>query len=71
MKTTRAYLAGLGTASSLVLGAAVLFVLGSAVVGFNGWPRLGAGGGPATQVVNVRAAHTVRGQDVAALAVVT
>src|SRR5581483_2740144 len=42
VRATRAYVAGLGTAGSLVAGAAVLFVLASAVVSFRGWPQVGA-----------------------------
>ncbi len=38
MRATRAYLAGLGTAGSIVVGAALVFVLASAVVAFHGWP---------------------------------
>ncbi len=40
LRTTRAYLAGFGTAGSLLAGAAVVFVLASAVVSFQGWPQL-------------------------------
>jgi hypothetical protein len=49
VRATKAYLAGFGTAGSLVAGAALLFVLGSAIVAFRGWPQIGAG--PATTVV--------------------
>jgi hypothetical protein len=38
VRATRAYLAGLGTAGSIVVGAALVFVLASAVVAFRGWP---------------------------------
>src|ERR1039458_1162104 len=51
VRATRAYMAGLGTAGALVLGAAILFTLASAVVAFNGWPTLGGGGAAATQLV--------------------
>jgi hypothetical protein len=47
---TRAYLAGLGTAGSIVVGAAVVFVLASAVVAFRGWPQAD-GPGPPAQIV--------------------
>lgn len=40
VRTTRAYIAGFGTAGSLLAGAAVVFVLASAVVSFQGWPQL-------------------------------
>src|SRR5512140_1829231 len=42
VRATRAYVAGLGTAGSLLAGAAVLFVIASAVVSFRGWPQVGA-----------------------------
>ncbi|HXD67731.1 MAG TPA: hypothetical protein VNV17_24105, partial [Solirubrobacteraceae bacterium] len=51
MRATRAYLAGLGTAGTLVLAASILFVLGSAVISYNGWPKLGGIGSPATQTL--------------------
>jgi hypothetical protein len=44
VRPSRAYIAGLGTAGSLILGAVLLFVVGSAVVAFNGWPKLGRAG---------------------------
>lgn len=40
MRATRAYLAGFGTAGSLLAGAAMLFVLASAVVAVRGWPQI-------------------------------
>jgi hypothetical protein len=40
VRTTRAYIAGFGTAGSLLAGASVVFVLASAVVSFHGWPQL-------------------------------
>lgn len=40
MRATRAYLAGFGTAGSLLAGAAMLFVLASAVVAVKGWPQI-------------------------------
>jgi hypothetical protein len=44
MRATRAYIAGFGTAGSLVAGAAIVFVLASAVVAFRGWPQVGNSG---------------------------
>src|ERR1700704_3495612 len=41
VRATRAYIAGVGTAGSLLAGAAVMFVLASAVVSFRGWPQVG------------------------------
>jgi hypothetical protein len=41
MRASRAYIAGFGTAGSLLAGAAMLFVLASAVVAFRGWPQVG------------------------------
>jgi len=49
VRATKAYLAGFGTAGSLVAGAALLFLVGSAIVAFRGWPQIG--GAPATTVV--------------------
>ncbi|MEA2159300.1 MAG: hypothetical protein QOD66_1680 [Solirubrobacteraceae bacterium] len=40
VRTTRAYIAGFGTAGSLLAGAAAVFVLASAFVSFHGWPQL-------------------------------
>jgi hypothetical protein len=54
VRANRAYLAGFGTAGSLLAGAAALFVLGSAVVAFRGWPQVGEQS-PPTTVVNVSA----------------
>jgi hypothetical protein len=48
MRATRAYVAGFGTAGSLLAGAAVMFVLASAVVSFRGWPQIAAQSTPAT-----------------------
>ena len=56
VRVSRAYLAGLGTAGSMVLCAVVLFLVGSAVVAFHGWKPLGIGDGPATQTLEARAA---------------
>lgn len=43
MRTTRAFIAGLGTTSSLVAATACAFLLTSALVAFNGWPGGGIG----------------------------
>ncbi len=52
VRAMRAYLAGLGTAGSLVAGAALLFVLASAFVAFHGWPKVGTEPAPAAVVVS-------------------
>jgi hypothetical protein len=39
VRATRAYMAGFGTAGSLLAGAAIMFVFASAVVSFRGWPQ--------------------------------
>jgi hypothetical protein len=52
MRTARAYLAGFGTAGSLLAGAALLFVLASALVAFHGWPQMGAGAAPVSVTVS-------------------
>ena len=44
MRATRAYMAGFGTAGSLLAGAAILFVLASTFVAFHGWPNIGGQG---------------------------
>ena len=54
VRANRAYLAGFGTAGSMLAGASVLFVLASAVVAFRGWPQVGEQS-PPTTVVNVSA----------------
>jgi hypothetical protein len=41
MRTTRAFIAGIGTTGSLVAAAAGVFVVASAVIAFNGWPGAG------------------------------
>ena len=46
MRATRAYIAGFGTAGSVLAGCAVLFVVASAVVAFNGWPKIAAQAAP-------------------------
>lgn len=55
MRATRAYLAGLGTAGSIVVGAALAFVLASAVVAFHGWPGAGGVDAPARVVLSAPA----------------
>jgi hypothetical protein len=64
MRATRAYIAGFGTAGSLLAGAAVAFVLLSAVVAFRGWPQVGDQASPATVVLAPQhvesSAHNVR-----------
>src|SRR5437763_1417167 len=59
VRATRAYVAGLGTAGSLLAGAAVLFVLASAVVSFRGWPDAGAQ--PPAVSVSVSGTHVSAG----------
>lgn len=51
MRATRAYIAGFGTAGSLLAGAAMVFVLASAVVAFRGWPQVGSNAAPASIVM--------------------
>ncbi|MDX6697117.1 MAG: hypothetical protein QOE65_514 [Solirubrobacteraceae bacterium] len=41
MRTTRAFIAGVGTTGSLVAAAACVFLVASAVIAFNGWPSTG------------------------------
>src|SRR5215208_2440502 len=41
MRTTRAFIAGLGTTGSLVAAAICLLIVVGAVVAFNGWPGTG------------------------------
>ena len=50
MRVTRAYIAGFGTAGSLLAAASVLFVLATAVVAYRGWPQV-ADAGPAPALV--------------------
>jgi hypothetical protein len=52
MRATRAYIAGFGTAGSLVAGAALVFVTASAVVAFRGWPQVATSAAPAAVVVS-------------------
>ena len=56
VRATRAYIAGFGTAGSLLAGAAILFVLASAVVSFRGWPTIGAQPSASTVILTKR--HT-------------
>ena len=51
MRVTRAYIAGFGTAGSLLAGAALVFVLASGVVAFRGWPQVGDTVAPVSVVV--------------------
>ena len=41
MRTTRAFIAGIGTTGSLVAATACVFLVASAVIAFNGWPGAG------------------------------
>lgn len=41
MRTTRAFIAGIGTTGSLVAATACVFLVASAVIAFNGWPGTG------------------------------
>lgn len=59
MRAPRAYVAGFGTAGSLLAGAALLFVLASAVVAFRGWPQLNDQAAPAALVVPASSAPHV------------
>jgi hypothetical protein len=54
MRASRAYIAGFGTAGSLLAGAAVAFVLASAVVAFRGWPQVADQASPASVVLAPR-----------------
>jgi hypothetical protein len=68
VRAMRAYLAGLGTAGSLVAGAALLFVLASAFVAFRGSPEMASGPAPAAVVVSppsIGGARTARGRALA------
>ena len=60
VRATRAYIAGFGTAGSLLAGAAVMFVLASAVVSFRGWPQVGGQPSAPTVFVAVAACGHVR-----------
>ncbi|MEO6857669.1 MAG: hypothetical protein ABI323_03660, partial [Solirubrobacteraceae bacterium] len=52
VQSTRAYVAGFGTAGSMLAVAAVLFVLASAIVALQGWPRIASQGAPASVQIN-------------------
>jgi hypothetical protein len=54
MRVTRAYLAGFGTAGSLLAGASLLFVMATALVAYRGWPRV-ADAGPQPALVLAQA----------------
>src|SRR4030088_3097847 len=58
MRAQRAYIAGFGTAGSLVAGAAMVFVLASTVVAFRGWPQVSAEPSLATLVASPQRATT-------------
>ena len=51
MRVTRAYMAGFGTAGSILAGCAVLFVVASTVVAVRGWPTIA--GQPAPVVLRL------------------
>src|SRR5579875_3550244 len=53
VRATRAYLAGIGTAGALALGAALVFAAASAIIAFRGWPGISSATGPARQVLTV------------------
>lgn len=53
VRATRAYLAGIGTAGALALGAALVFAAASAIIAFRGWPGTAGLTGPARQVLTV------------------
>ncbi|HWF75364.1 MAG TPA: hypothetical protein VG186_18600, partial [Solirubrobacteraceae bacterium] len=69
---TRAYIAGFGTAGSLLAGASVLFVVATAVVSYRGWPQIADAGpkpavvlqGPAQYGVNASVSRASRGRAV-------
>ena len=46
VRATRAYIAGFGTAGSILACAVVVFVIASAVITINGWPSLSAQSSP-------------------------
>jgi hypothetical protein len=53
VRATRAYLAGIGTAGALALGAALVFAAASAIIAFRGWPGTTGLTSPARQVLTV------------------
>jgi hypothetical protein len=50
VRATRAYIAGFGTAGSLLAGAAIVFFFASAVVSFHGWPQVAQQASPAAVI---------------------
>jgi hypothetical protein len=60
VRATRAYLAGFGTAGSLLAGAAFLFVLASALVSFHGWPQIAGRNATTAVVVSATPHHGAR-----------
>ncbi|MBV9803819.1 MAG: hypothetical protein JO130_11530 [Solirubrobacterales bacterium] len=53
-RSAQGYLAGFGTAGSLLAGAALMFILASALVAFRGWPHVAAQPSPGEVVVSPR-----------------
>lgn len=51
-RIARAYLAGLGTSGSLLIGLALMFIVASALVAFRGWPHVAAQPSPGEVVVS-------------------
>lgn len=60
MRLTRAYMAGFGTAGSLLAGASVLFVMATAVVSYRGWPQVANAGTTPALVLPSGAIYGVR-----------
>ena len=61
MRATRAYIAGFGTAGSILACAVVVFVIASAVITINGWPALSEQASPAAvQITQAPAANHAR-----------
>lgn len=59
-RVTRAYVAGFGTAGSLLAAASVLFVMATAVVAYRGWPQIAyAGPRPALVLAHNDSAYGV------------
>ncbi len=63
MRATRAYIAGFGTAGSLLAGAAMVFVLASALVAFRGWPQVGSASSASTVIFGKLPRATPSGVD--------
>ena len=59
MRTTKAYLAGLGTTGVLIASVLTVMVIGTGLVGFDGY-ELGGGGSPLERVVVGDGAHGKR-----------